>query len=240
MIKIAICEDDVEELDLLQTFLQQYSVENNLNFNITTFSNGFLFLDSLPQDYKICFLDIFMPAFSGIETAKELRLVDKDVHLIFCTSSKHFALDGYSVQASNYLLKPLQKDKLFIALDEVLRKIDTEKLKSISVPTKDGILLIPLDKISYITPNSNNCKIHQQSVSFDNIVECKLSFTKMVQNLSQYNNFVLISRSNLINFDFVTGMEQDEFILNDGKKISIPRRKKKEITQSFLDYSIGK
>lgn len=240
MLKIAICDDNTDESNLLQTFLQQYAQEKNLNFNITVYSNGFLFLDSLQNNYKICFLDIFMPAFSGIDTAKELRAIDKDMHLIFCTSSKDFALDGYSLQASNYLLKPLEKEKLFNAIDEVLRKIEKEKIKKISVPTVEGLRVIPTDIILYVTPDGNNSKINIQNNLKEVEIECKLSFTQITKDMSQYQNFVLISRSILLNLDVVVGMEQDKFILETGAKISIPRRKKKEITQIFLDYSMGK
>lgn len=237
MIHIAICDDNLEESNILKNLLYEYANTYNINFDIEIFQNGFLFLDAVKKSFHICFLDIYMPAFSGIDTAKELRKMDKDTSLIFCTSSTEFALDGYSLQASNYLVKPVEKDKLFIALDEVMRKIYKERNQNLCIPSTDGLRLISPSTITYIASNGNYCNIYLYNNSF---IPCKLSFSQMVENLIQNENFSLISRSILLNYDFVVGMEKNDFILITGEKISVPRRKKKEITQDFLDYSLGK
>ncbi len=237
MIKIAICDDNLEEANILETLLHQYANENKIDFHITVYTNGFLFLDALEKNFHICFLDIFMPAFSGIDTAKELRNIDKDIHLVFCTSSKDFALDGYALHASNYLIKPVEQHKLFVAVDELIRKINKEKTHKFSVPTTNGLQLISTDTISHVTPDGNYCKIYLLN---NIIIACRLSFLQVTDHLCQNRNFALISRSALLNYDVVVGMEDSKFILTSGVKISIPRRKKKEITQYFLDYSMNK
>ncbi|MFI3202092.1 MAG: LytTR family DNA-binding domain-containing protein [Eubacteriales bacterium] len=237
MIEIAICDDNLEEANILEALLSRYAEEKNYNFHITTYTNGFLFLDALEKNFHICFLDIFMPAFSGIDTAKELRTIDKDMHLVFCTSSKDFALDGYTLQASNYLIKPVEPNTLFVAVDEIMRRIHKEKKQKFSILTVDGLQLISTDTISHVIPDGNYCKIILQDNS---IISCRLSFIQMTENLSKNHNFAVINRSALLNYDVVVGMENGKFILTSGVKIPIPRRKKKEITQNFLDYSMEK
>lgn len=237
MIEIAICDDNLKEANLLEILLYQYAREHMIEFHITIYTNGFLFLDALEKNFHICFLDIFMPAFSGIDTAKELRTIDKDMHLVFCTSSKDFALDGYALHASNYLIKPVDQRKLYAAVAEILRKIKKEKTHKFSVPTTNGLQLISTDTISHVTPDGNYCKIYL----LNNItIVCRLSFLQVTEHLCQNRNFTLISRSALLNYDVVVGMEDSKFILSNGVKLSIPRRKKKELTQHFLDYSMEK
>lgn len=235
MINIGICDDNPNELKHIKNLLLKFQEEYNMNFNIKSFDNGYLFLDSIQQShaFEICFLDIYMPALSGIDTAKELRMLDKNTHLIFTTSSKEFALDGYSVQASNYLLKPLVKDTFFKALHHILQKITLESVKTIRIPTNTGFQFVAINTISYIEASSNRCIVN---LSNETTLSSSINLTQMQELLQDYSNFVFISRSVLLNFDSVIGLENEKFIINNGTKITIPRRKKKELTHEFLNY----
>lgn len=75
MIEIAICDDNLEEANILEALLSRYAEEKNYNFHITTYTNGFLFLDALEKNFHICFLDIFMPAFSAINLPYLVRWI---------------------------------------------------------------------------------------------------------------------------------------------------------------------
>lgn len=237
MIRIAICDDNTTESELLQLLLHEYANMHNVDFQMEIFTSGFLFLDAIKKQFHICFLDIFMPEFSGVDTAKELRTMDRETHLIFHSSSKDFALDGYAVQASNYLLKPVDKNLLFSALDEIMRKIYKDKTQNFCVPSLEGLRLVSPDNIAYITPTSNHSTIHLYD---SKIIISRMPFSQMVENLEQHECFSLISRSVLLNYSAVVGMEKDNFLLVTGVKIAIPRRRKKEITQEFLDYTLAK
>lgn len=235
MINIAICDDNFNDRKCLHDLIVRYADEHKLNFNIELFDNGFIFLESVKRGFHICFLDIFMPALSGIDTARELRTIDTDMHLVFCTSSKDFALDGYGLQACNYLLKPLDENTVFQALGEIIRKIHKESPSNLCIPTSDGFKVLMQDSISYIVPHSNNCVIYVKDGS---TINCKLSFSKMAETVCVNKNFSVISRSVILNFDSVIGMEKDKFTLSNKHKITIPRRKKLQITQEFLDYKM--
>ena len=68
-------------------------------------------------------LDVIMPLMSGMDTARELRMDEQTVPIIFLTSSKEFAVDSYDVNAFHYLIKPVDERKLFHILDEFLETI---------------------------------------------------------------------------------------------------------------------
>lgn len=238
MVRIGICDDNTEELKKLENLLQVYSKQNNVEFDIKTFTNGYLFLDNIhsKKTFQICFLDIYMPALSGIDIARELRLLDKTIHLIFTTSSKEFALEGYSLQATNYLLKPLSKNSFFDALNQVLEKINIEKNENVCVATSTGFQLVAPNFMTYIEAANNYCIVHLRNSSF---IHTTANLTQMSEMLNKYSNFVIISRSILLNFDSIVGFDNDKFILDNGSEIYIPRRKKKELSQKFLEYSIN-
>lgn len=236
MISVAICDDMENEAAALADLLREYANLNGLNLDISYFNSGFLFLDGLKHKiFHLCFLDIYMPSFTGLDTAKELRSKDKETKLIFCTSSREHALDGYGVQAVNYLVKPLEKDAFFVAMDGVLGEIQREKEAVLWVSTANGLQKLPHYQICYGAPEGHYSRIVLKDNS---VISCRLTFTELCECLQKYPNFNLISRSTLLNFDTVVGMEQDDFLLITKEKIAIPRRKKKEITQTFLDYSM--
>ena len=82
------------------------------------------------KPFDIILLDVVMPLLNGIEAANELREKDKNVKIVFLTSSPEFAVASYTVKASNYLLKPVEPAKLFACLDELIIEIHSENIIS--------------------------------------------------------------------------------------------------------------
>lgn len=236
MLNIALCDDVNEELSHLENLLTDYMQKRDLDVHISCFSNGFLFLDAISQEntFDICFLDIFMPALTGIDVAKELRKIDKETQLVFTTSTPEFALEGYKVQASNYLIKPISTSDLYLALDEILLKINPKEEDCVCLSTADGIVRIAFSKISSVLANKSNSTI----ILLNNQkIQTTMSFGEICSLLLVKRNFHLISRSILVNFNFVTGTKGGFLLMLTGEEIAIPRRKKAEITSAFLEYT---
>ena len=114
--KIAICDDDLTELNRITAFLDEYSKTNRLPLTYKTFCSSIeLASTAMQESYDLYLLDILMPALNGIELAREIRNFDRAAaaDLIFLTSSPEYAVDSYTVKASDYLLKPVQKKRFF-------------------------------------------------------------------------------------------------------------------------------
>lgn len=127
MLRIAICDDEERYVSDVKCMLQKWATEVSAYIQIYCFHDG----DSLIQEaetiqFDIVFLDIVMPLINGFDTAKELRSKDKTVKIIFLTSSPEFALQSYSVKATNYCLKPLTYEKLKEVLDDCTNVHQTE------------------------------------------------------------------------------------------------------------------
>lgn len=239
MLQIAMCDDTPTELAHLESLVRAYETQYQIPIELTLFPNGFLFLDAISEktDFHICFLDIFMPGLNGIDTAKELRQHNKEMKLVFTTSSIDFALEGYKVQACNYLLKPISKLEFFATMDQIMGELQIEKEDSLCLSTSEGVERLSFSQIVLIEANRNNslltCRDKRQITS-------TIAFGQLKEQVLTRDCFFHISRSILVNFNYVTGTKSGFLKLETGEEIPIPRRRKQEITSAFLDYSTKK
>ena len=107
MIQIAIVEDAASDRKKLQDFVERFFGERGQTVKIFLFSDGTEFLDDYPSLLDIAFLDIEMKQVDGIRTACMLREWDRRVLLAFVTNMAHLALEGYAVDAADFIVKPL-------------------------------------------------------------------------------------------------------------------------------------
>ena len=145
--RIAVCDDSPTFLHNAADLIKKWCVESDIQAEIILCGNG----DELLAQQKrldAVFLDIIMPLFNGMETARELRQRDTAVRIVFLTSSPEFAIESYDVGASGYLLKPVSYEKIKYILDKCAKEIDTEK-ENIVVKTAFGYQKIFLSDIEY-------------------------------------------------------------------------------------------
>ena len=150
MIRIAICDDSSEFTSQITHLIDHWNTSSTHNITTEQFRDG----DSLLSAHKekpfdIILLDILMPLLNGIDTARELREKDRTVKIVFITSSVEFAVDSYTVKASNYLLKPVNPVNLFSCLDELISELHSIT-KCIIVKGMDATHRIPLTNIEYV------------------------------------------------------------------------------------------
>ena len=93
MMKIAICDDNSLDRELICDLLRVYFSEKPFTLEIAHFENGINLL------HDIIFLDIYMDSLLGIDVAKQLRDRDYRGEIVFVTASSDYAVDGYEVQA---------------------------------------------------------------------------------------------------------------------------------------------
>lgn len=119
--KIAVCDDNENELTRIKELLDAYASRNNQNFIIKCFSSSVELASTAEfEKYDIYILDIIMPVMDGISLAREIRTFDKSSPVIFLTSSPEFAVESYTVKAFNYLLKPVDKIHLYNTIDDII------------------------------------------------------------------------------------------------------------------------
>ena len=115
MIRIALVEDEAEVRAQLQGYVQRHTRQYGTEFAVTEFADGMELLDDYRPVYDILFLDVEMKHLDGMETARRVRELDKDVIIVFITNMAQYAIGGYAVGALDYVLKPVALFCVFAA-----------------------------------------------------------------------------------------------------------------------------
>ena len=117
---IAVCDDQTEELKDLTELLGAWETDRGTPVRVKSFRSAAELLDAARHErFTLYLLDIMMPGLNGMDAAREIRGFDKAADIIFLTSSPGFAYDSYSVQALEYLLKPIRAKTLYPILDRL-------------------------------------------------------------------------------------------------------------------------
>jgi two-component system, OmpR family, response regulator len=120
--KILLAEDDSN----LGTLLKNYLTAKN--YETVLFINGSLALEAFPSgSYGLCILDIMMPEMDGLTLAREIRLTDPDVPIIFLTAKnqKEDVIDGFKSGADDYITKPFSMEELLYRIEAILRRTNS-------------------------------------------------------------------------------------------------------------------
>ena len=118
-IRILLAEDDENLGSLLKEYLQAKAYETHW------LSDGEKAYKSFKRNkYEICILDIMMPAKDGFTLAREIRMIDPEVPIIFLTakSIKDDVLEGFSIGADDYITKPFSMEELLFRIEAILRR----------------------------------------------------------------------------------------------------------------------
>lgn len=121
MIKIAIVEDDEKDAEILRSYIDRFGAEHAEQFVIERFNDGMQFISAYSATFDIVFMDIEVPVFDGISTARKLRELDNDVCLIFVSNLAIYALVGYEVDAMDYMVKPVKYFNFALKMEKAVR-----------------------------------------------------------------------------------------------------------------------
>lgn len=230
-LKIAICDDESTELQLISSLLQDYQQDRKAGFSFHSFSNAMDLLERMKsENYDLLILDVLMPMFNGIQAAHEIRTFDEGIKIIFLTSSPEFAVQSYSVHAYHYLLKPIKKDSFYSLLDNI---ISDNKLHDeyITVRSRQGIIRISVSKLSFV-------EVMRKTLFFNmsdgTVYEISATLSEYEPLILQHPQFLRIHRSFIVNLWHMRELDSQGFITINDKYVPVSRRMHLQVKEAYM------
>ena len=153
---IAVCDDLISELERVEEILIQWKNEKQAPLRYRCFSDASALLDAVGEEkFDLYLLDIMMPGVSGLDAAAEIRLRDETADIVFLTSSPGFAYESYGVRALDYLLKPVQKERLRAHLDRLLLR-EQKPAEGLTVKCGTTLVRVLFSQLSYVEVNGKH------------------------------------------------------------------------------------
>lgn len=234
MLRIAIVEDDENDASILKGFLERYSKEKNIFFDIERFKTADAFLFNYQNKFDVIFMDIMMPGTNGMDSARKLREIDEDTILIFVTTIARMAIQGYEVGAMDFILKPLEFPSFSMKMDRAFSKVSAISQNTIPIKTKEGIVTLKEEEVYYVEVSNHKLIYHRK----DKRVETYGSL-KAAQDLLSKKLFYKINNCFLVNMSHISKIDKYELYLDNDESLAISHPKRAEFIKAYQRFLIG-
>lgn len=232
--KLAICDDDTMHQNILTAALDTYRTPAGDHVQYDIYQNGLDLLASMhTRHYDALLLDILMPSFTGIETAKEIRESDKNIPIIFLTTSPEYAVESYRIHAFDYLLKPMEPKTLYETLDKAFSVREATLENSILIQTAKAIYVFSLSQIEFLEVSNHTLLFHLVDGTVQSI-SGRLSDYE--ETLLKHPEFLKVHRSYIVNMDLMKAINQKRFISLTGKDVPISRNMIHVIQKRYIEH----
>lgn len=230
MIKIAVCDDDEKTLGETLELLRHYE---KLPLSADAYTSGEALL-AAGKKYDILLLDIDMEGPDGIETARCIREVDKEVKLIYVTNYSDYTIFAFGVHAFAYLLKPLKAEELFAQLDEALAYGLAGPEPELEFLAKEGIVHIVPSRILCFEYLSRQVLMYTE----ERVWHLKRQITELAREMEGYG-FAMPHKSFVVNLYAVQRIHGYEITLTDGRIIPLSQKKSAGFRRALNEYLAG-
>lgn len=236
--RIAICDDELSQITIVEDYLTRFSIKTDTEFHIERFSSGNELLKKYYNEkspFDLVFMDMEMPGRNGIETAEEIRKIpDRNVIIAFITSYPEYMQDSFDVQVSQYLTKPISYELFEQKLEKMLAYIGELETNITVISQKNGEIILHLDDIVCIESEKRTGVVI--TTNKDEItIKGKLAYFEK-ELADKY--FISIHRTCLANMKYIRKFNADSLEFSTGKTVSVSRRRLSEIKEAFSKYMV--
>lgn len=237
MLSIAVVDDEQTHRDILIKYIEEWRSRERLDVRVEAFesSEAFYFMWCGDQHCDVVFLDIMMGGADGVSLAKKLRESGRAITIIFTTGIADYMQEGYEVEAMHYLLKPLDRKKVWECLDKCMRRKEGDT-RTLLLPGEEGLLKIEADRLLYAEAQDRGCVLAYGGASF----KVKTGIKELAAELGDAEEFVFCHRSCLVNVRRISKVSRLELAMDNGAVLPVSRRMYKELNERFIRVVVGR
>lgn len=232
MLRIAVCDDDNIICSQIESMLLEISKSISEEIEIETFFSGEELCRFLTEKnyFDILFLDIELNKLNGVEVGKIIReeMNNETTQIVYISAKDSYAMELFQVRPLHFLIKPIQKD----VLEEVVNKAIKLIVKNNQYfEYKNGITnyLVPFKDIIYFESDGRKVNI---IMKFEN--QCYYGKLSEVEKQLYNQDFILIHKSFLVNYDHVLEYQYDYVKMSDNEILPISQNNRKTVREQLL------
>lgn len=244
-IRSLIVDDEPYCCEVLSTLLEKYCPEIEVETICHSAEEAIAAINS--SAIQLVFLDIEMPHMNGIQMLEHLPHINFD--LIFTTSYDQYAIKAIKFSALDYLLKPIDREELQIAVRKVVQhlqqplpqqlqillqklQLPAQQVNQVALPTMEGLQLVPLDTIISCTSSSNYTILTLKDKQTITVSRTLKEIEEMLEDFM----FMRVHHSYLVNLNeirkYIKG-EGGNLMMSDGSLIDVSRSKKEQLLKKL-------
>lgn len=255
--RIAIVEDETPHAELLKQHIESWRRQQGMrDIQVRHFCHASAFLFAWEEEsYDMIFLDIQMPGINGMETARKIRETDSKVKLVFTTGITDYLQEGYEVEATRYLLKPITQEKVWQCLDKLLQ--EPASSPQYIFQTQEGVVKILEQEIEYLEARghytichlyagrrqseqpagvgTDSGELNRDAQQTGRELVLRDSFNALCDRFGQ-RPFIRCHRSYLCHIAHIYRVDKTEIILESGGRIPVSRRMYESVVKAFISF----
>ena len=230
MLRIAIVEDEEDLRGQLADGVR--SVLGGLEAELTCLGNVQPLLDACAagERFDLLLLDIQLPGMDGMSAAARIRELDADVLIVFVTSMAQYAVQGYKVDALDFLVKPVAHEVLDACLSRALRRLKKREPASLSVRSGGSLRIVPVSSILYAESREHRTLLHTREEE----IPCAGSLGSIEESLIPHG-FFRCHAAFVVSFAQVERLDGGDVIIG-GRRVPLSKHRRKQFLAALAAY----
>lgn len=229
----AIVDDSSLDRDNLVRYIDEYAKSHDVDIEPIALPDATSFLREDSSQFSLVFFDIDMPGISGMEAARLLRSVNPDITIVFVTSMPQYALEGYEVEAADYLVKPISYPTFSLKLTRALARVQERSEQSLVIKTADGMVILPVRDVLYIESHGHYLMYHTAYETYrtrETMTACEKKLES--SGFARCNSYYLV---NLKQVKAISGSS----VKVGTDELAMSRSRRKTFTEAFIACAGG-
>lgn len=234
MLNIAIVDDEAAEREHIRRCLDYVAEVRGVEFYANEFDSADSFLMRYESTYDIVFMDIEFPSGQdGMSAAQELRKMDDTVVLIFVTNMAQLAVQGYAVDALDFIVKPIDKHTFLLKMTRALGRVVRRRQECIMVRAEGEAVRLRTHLIRYLEVDGHYVIYHSREGTFSEYISLSAAEKKLNDPA-----FYRCDRGCLVNMRFITQIGRDTCTV-DGEELDIARKQRSQFLRAYAGFLNG-
>ena len=229
--KVLICDDDKLYTQEIFNNVKNLLDEKQIQSKIYSFTDSSL-VYSGDSFYDLAFLDVEMQPYSGIETARKLKAINKSIVIFFITSYDKYLDEAMDINAFRFIKKPLDVKRLRAGVEKALSLIDDTQI-SFYLKENNSIVTVSSNDIIYIEIVGRTTEVVLEDKKYISTNQISFWESKLIASF-----FYRVHKSFIINMKYITNYKRDIVTLAQKYTVPISYRKQSAFRSAFFN-SIG-